>query len=129
MSSIPELVRSSFRGKIAQIPGVYVDNFESSKHRGVRAYFLSDYHSDHIKGLHSPQLLDVLLKNNITIYTNELTAAIINDERNDERLMKCVRGLKMGMLLFSFILNHIFARNFVHYYDADEPEVPSSNPR
>ncbi|XP_050360239.1 protein artemis-like [Nymphalis io] len=101
MSYIPDIMKSSFHGKIEEIPGVYVDNFENAKHQGARAYFLSHYHSDHIQGLHSAQLLDVLLKNNITIYSTELTAAIINDDKNDERIMKCVRALKMGSTLIS----------------------------
>nr|XP_026483118.1 protein artemis-like [Vanessa tameamea] len=94
-------MKSSFHGKIDEIPGVYVDNFENAEQQGARAYFLSHYHSDHIQGLHSAQLLDVLSKNNITIYTTELTSAIINDDKNDERIMKYVRGLKMGSTLIS----------------------------
>ncbi|XP_050360213.1 protein artemis-like isoform X5 [Nymphalis io] len=96
MSSIPYLMKSPFHGKIEEIRGVYVDNFDIAERRDARAYFLSHYNSDHIQRLHSAQLLDVLLKKNITIYTTELTAAIINDDKHDERIMKCVRALKMG---------------------------------
>ncbi|XP_045456216.1 protein artemis-like [Melitaea cinxia] len=89
-------MKSSFHGKIVEIPGIYADNFENAEHQNARAYFLSHYHTDHIQGLHSRELLDVLIRNNVIIYSTELTAAIIDDDKNDDRIMQCVRGLKMG---------------------------------
>lgn len=89
-------MKSSFHGKINEIPGIYADNFENAEHQNARAYFLSHYHSDHIQGLHSRELLHVLIRNNVIIYATELTAAIIDDDKNDERIMQYVRGLKMG---------------------------------
>ncbi|CAH2083822.1 unnamed protein product [Euphydryas editha] len=94
-------MKSSFHGKIDEIPGVYADNFENAEHQNARAYFLSHYHTDHIQGLHSRELIEVLIKNNVTIYATELTAAIINDNKNDERIMKHVKGLKMGSTLIT----------------------------
>ncbi|XP_045783073.1 protein artemis-like [Maniola jurtina] len=94
-------IRSSFHGKIDEIPGVYADNFENADYTLARAYFLSHYHSDHVQGLQSDALLETLRKTQATIYTSELTAAIIDYEKSDSRLMKYVRGLKTGSSLIT----------------------------
>ncbi|XP_045509234.1 protein artemis-like [Colias croceus] len=92
---------SSFNGKIAEIPGVYVDNFENVESVKPRVYFLSHCHSDHMQGLHSGNLLDYLIEHDVYIYTTELSAAIINDDKKDTRIMDYVKVLKLGSSLIT----------------------------
>ncbi|XP_038220494.1 protein artemis-like [Zerene cesonia] len=94
-------IGSAFNGKIQEIPGVWVDNFENVTSAKPRAYFLSHCHSDHMQGLHSITLLDYLTKHNVYIYTTDLSAAIIDDEKRDPRIMEYVKVLKLGSSLIT----------------------------
>lgn len=83
--------RSSFHGKINEVPGVGVDNFTNTK---CRAYFLSHCHSDHTEGLFSNQFLEALSKSCVAIYTSEVTGDIIT--KTKKCLEKYVKRLKIG---------------------------------
>ncbi|XP_050676848.1 protein artemis-like [Leptidea sinapis] len=105
---------SAFHGKIEEIPGIHVDNFENASVTKPRAFFLSHCHSDHIQGLHSNMLLNYLLNNNIFIYTSELSAAIINDEKKDERIMNFVKVLKLGkQFLIPFLHSYSYSAHVI----------------
>lgn len=90
-------ITSSFHGKIFEVAGISVDNFEEHNLQS-RAFFLSHCHSDHTKGLFSSKLLRTLECNGIYIYMSELTAAIISDDCNeDPSLMNKIVKLDYGM--------------------------------
>ncbi|KAG7312305.1 hypothetical protein JYU34_001785 [Plutella xylostella] len=89
-------ITSSFHGKIFEVAGISVDNFEEHNLQS-RAFFLSHCHSDHTKGLFSSKLLRTLECNGIYIYMSELTAAIISDDCNgDPSLMNKIVKLDYG---------------------------------
>ncbi|XP_068627223.1 protein artemis-like [Battus philenor] len=74
---------SSFHGKICEIPGIAVDNFKG-ENVNARAFFLSHYHMDHVQGLKTGVLYNHLRRNNVFIYTSEITASIIEYENGSE---------------------------------------------
>ncbi|CAK1553267.1 unnamed protein product [Leptosia nina] len=80
---------------------LYVDNFENVEISQPSAFFLSHCHTDHMQGLHSKSLLNYLISNNVHIYTTELSAAIINHEKTDNRIMDYVKVLRLGSSLIS----------------------------
>lgn len=90
-------IKSSFPGRIVEIPGIAVDNFES-KNLKSRAFFLSHCHSDHTKGLFSQELRDILKYNGeLFIYMSDLSAAIIADDCSDDPgLMGSIKPLRVG---------------------------------
>ncbi|XP_022126468.2 protein artemis [Pieris rapae] len=94
-------LRSSFQGKIEEIPGLHVDNFEYVESTIARAYFLSHCHSDHMQGLHSPSLLKYINEKNIFIYTTELSAAIIKENTEDDKILDYIKVLKLGSTLIT----------------------------
>lgn len=101
------MVKSSFNGVIDEIPGISVDNFEKADAVQARAYFLSHCHSDHTQGLFTRELIETLEKTQACLYMSEPTAAIIEDENNDERLLKYIKVLKLGKnftFFFSYYL-------------------------
>lgn len=85
---------SSFHGKIKEIPGISVDNFNNLE---SRAYFLSHCHSDHTEGLFSNQFLEAIKVNNTFIYMSEITSSIII--KNSKELQKHIIPLKIGKWL------------------------------
>ncbi|XP_059047582.1 protein artemis-like [Achroia grisella] len=84
--------RSSFSGKIDEIPGIYVDNFNIIN---KRAYFLSHCHTDHTEGLYKEELLDFLEGNkNTYIYMSDASAHIVEHENN--KLKSYLKVLSLG---------------------------------
>ncbi|XP_026325524.1 protein artemis-like [Hyposmocoma kahamanoa] len=90
------MIKSSFHGVIDEIPGISVDNFERADAVQARAYFLSHCHSDHTQGLFTKELIETLERTRACLYMSEPTAAIIEDENNDERLLKYIKILPLG---------------------------------
>ncbi|XP_072946875.1 protein artemis-like [Epargyreus clarus] len=87
--------RSSFNGKVEEISGIYVDNFENPATDGACAYFLSHFHTDHTVGLDRMNLLRKLKdKKNVFIYATELCAHIV--KHNNPHLKPYVKILKLG---------------------------------
>lgn len=70
-------ISSAFNGYIAEIPFIFIDNFEN-QHQS--AYFLSHYHADHTVGLTAADLPIKLKENKAFIYASEVTIAIIKNE-------------------------------------------------
>ncbi|KAI5639349.1 DNA repair metallo-beta-lactamase domain-containing protein [Phthorimaea operculella] len=90
------MYKSAFCGQIDEIPGISVDNFEHPKERKVLAYFLSHCHTDHTQGLYSEALIEALEETGASLYMSDSSAAIVDHETPDPRLMKYVQILKMG---------------------------------
>ncbi|XP_045783080.1 protein artemis-like [Maniola jurtina] len=86
----PKECPSSFPGKIDEIPGICVDNFE----KAARAYFLSHYHEDHIVGIDADLLRIVLKKAKAKIYASKVTAIILRVKHLG--LNQYVEGLETG---------------------------------
>lgn len=99
------MIKSSFNGIIDEIPGISVDNFERAGAVQARAYFLSHCHSDHTQGLFTKELIETLEKTQACLYMSEPTAAIIEDENNDERLLKYIKTLPLGKIIFLLYLS------------------------
>ncbi|KAF7274855.1 hypothetical protein GWI33_012485 [Rhynchophorus ferrugineus] len=66
---------STFKGKIDEIPGISVDCFLPNNYDS-KAFFLSHFHSDHIRGLYEDGA-DFIIKRNLPLYTSALTKEII----------------------------------------------------
>ncbi|XP_041983449.1 protein artemis-like [Aricia agestis] len=92
--------KSSFNGIIHEIPGVVVDNFENPVQKRARAFFLSHCHLDHIQGLFSLELFNYLKEFEVFIYTTELNAAIINNEKKYD-FMEFIKVLPKGSTLIT----------------------------
>ncbi|KAJ2941697.1 hypothetical protein O0L34_g10505 [Tuta absoluta] len=90
------MYKSAFCGQIDELPGISVDNFEHPKERKVQAYFLSHCHTDHTQGLYSEALIEALEETGACLYMSESSAAIVEHETQDSRIMKYVKTLKMG---------------------------------
>ncbi|XP_026753752.2 protein artemis-like [Galleria mellonella] len=91
-TNISKVCLSSFGGRIDEIPGICVDNFNIINRS---AYFLSHCHTDHTEGLYSDELLDSLEENVDTyIYVSEMTALIVEHEKYE--LKKYLKVLKLG---------------------------------
>lgn len=99
-------IKSSFPGKIPEIPGIAVDNFEAHNLRS-RAYFLSHCHSDHTKGLFSKDLLTTVAENGVYIYMSALSAAIVADDCKGSILMESIKPLDIGKSVQSSSFNFL----------------------
>lgn len=69
---------STFKGIIAEIPGISVDQFQNENHNS-RAFFVSHCHTDHIRGIETIKFLKLLKDNEkAKIYTSGVTQIILN---------------------------------------------------
>lgn len=104
---------SSFCGRIDEIPDIGVDNFTL---HNKKVYFLSHFHADHIAGLNTKRFLDNLKQTNAKIYMSEVTSVIVDYEYCDNNtkngLLQYITPLKIGKILFVYILNFIFFKSF-----------------
>lgn len=86
--------RSSFDGKIKEIPEISVDNFDN---KSKMAYFLSHMHSDHNQGLFGRNNAERLKSNGAVIYMSEETKTILSGTHWNFGLIKeLVEALKIG---------------------------------
>ncbi|KAJ0184257.1 hypothetical protein K1T71_000680 [Dendrolimus kikuchii] len=90
-------IRSSFNGRIKEIPEIFVDNFEVV---GKKAYFLSHCHEDHIQGLFTKKFLAYLKQSKTFIYMSEISASII-DVMSDGDYGTYIKPLKLGSTIIT----------------------------
>jgi hypothetical protein len=76
---------STFDGKIEEIPGIFVDEFEDSS---GKCYFLSHCHTDHMRGLAE-------LQTEACVYTTSISALLLR--RKCPQLEENIRILEIGV--------------------------------
>ncbi|XP_071453492.1 protein artemis-like [Hetaerina americana] len=95
---------SIFNGKLDEIPEITIDRFDGEKNlKESTAYFLTHFHSDHMKGLDTLVFRQALLeRNDVYLYTSEITRCIMKNHSRYHLLIPKIKPLpSVGCKLLS----------------------------